>query len=113
MRQVGEQLPVLVEDLRADRNAQLGMLTGSTVLQRAAAVAATLRLDPLVRPEAGEVAQIRVGDQHDVPAGAAVAAVRPALGNVLLATERQAAVAAPPRLHVDAGAIVEHGPVIP
>ena len=108
MRQVGEQLPVLVEDLRADGNAQLGVLTGRTVLQRAAAAAATLGLDALVRPEAGEVAQVGVGDEHDVAAGAAVAAVGPALGNVLLATEREAAVAAPPRLHVDAGAIVEH-----
>ena len=56
----------------------------------------------------GEVAEIGVGDEHDVAAAAAVAAVGPALRHVLLAPEAQAAVAAAARQHLDAGAIVEH-----
>src|SRR5204863_6399271 len=78
-------------------------------LQRAPPVPAPAGPDALVRPEAGQLAKIAVRNEHDVTAGAAVAAVRSAFRHVLLATERKAAVAAPPRLHVDAGAIVEHG----
>ena len=72
---------------------------------RLAAAGAELRL----RPEAGEVAQSRVGSEDDVAAAAAVAAVGTALRHVLLAPEAQAAVAAAARLHLDAGAIVEQG----
>ena len=43
-----------------------------------------------------------------VAAAAAVAAVRPALGHVRLAPERQAAVAARAGADLDAGAVVEH-----
>src|SRR5581483_6734076 len=56
-----------------------------------------------------EVAQRRVGDQHDVAAAAAVAAVGAALGHVLLAAEAEAAVAALPGLDANPGPVAEHG----
>jgi hypothetical protein len=60
---------------------------------------------PLSPLELGEVAEIRIADEDDVAAGTAVAAVRAALGDVLLPAEAQRTVAAAPRLHVDAGAV--------
>ena len=108
VRQVCEQLPVAVEDLRADGHAQLSVFTGRTVLQRAAAATTALRFEALIRPKARQIAQVRLRDEHDVAAGTAVPAVRTALGHVLLAAEREPAVTAAPRLHVDACAIVEH-----
>jgi len=79
------------------------------VLQRAAPVAAAAGLHALIRPERREVTQILLGEENDIAAGTPVAAIRTAFRNVLLAAKREAAVATPPRLHVDAGAIVEHG----
>ena len=78
------------------------------MLAAAAARAALAGLEPVARAESRQVAQVGVGDEHDVAAGAAVAAVRPALGHVLLAPEAERPVAAAPGLHVDAGAVVEH-----
>ena len=69
MREVREQVPSVVEDLRADRHAQLGILAGGAVLQRPAAAAAALGLEALIRPKPRQVAQIRLGDEHDVAAG--------------------------------------------
>jgi len=73
-----------------------------------AAVAAAAPFEPALAPEPREVAQVLVGRQHDVATLAAVAAVGPALRDVLLAAEAQRAVAAAPRLHVNAGAVAEH-----
>ena len=56
--------------------------------------------------EALEVAQRVVADEHDVAAATAVAAVGAALGDVGLAAEAEAAVAAGAGLHVDARTIV-------
>src|SRR5205814_374187 len=53
-------------------------------------------------------AHVGVHLQHDAAALAAVAAVGPALGHVLLAPEADAPVAAASRLHVDLRLIVEH-----
>ena len=78
------------------------------VLARAAAVAAALRVEDRLGAERREVAQVRVGDDDDVAAAAAVAAVRPAFGHELLAAEAEAAVTAAARLDADACAIVEH-----
>ena len=69
---------------------------------------APARPDLLVRPDAREVAPARVGDEHDVAAAAAVAAVGPALGDELLAAEMDRAVAAAAGDHGQSGAIVEH-----
>ncbi len=59
-----------------------------------------------------EVAQRVVAHEHDVAAAAAVAAVGAALGDVGLAAEAQAAVAAAAGLDVDARAIV-HAMILP
>src|SRR5204863_377640 len=69
---------------------------------------AAARLEDALRTERGEVAQVGVGDQNDVAAASAVPAVRPALGDELLAAKAQPAVAATSGLHRDAGPIVEH-----
>src|SRR5205814_9876631 len=106
--EIGDQLPVPVENLRADRHAHVDRLPGRAVLQRTAAGLAVPRPEPAPRAKRREVAQVGVGDQDDVAAGAAVAAVGAALRDVLLAAEVQAPVAAATRLHADAGAVVEH-----
>src|SRR5205085_10533951 len=107
-RQIGDQLLVLVEDLRADGNADLGRLARGAVLERAAPRLTAAGLERLARAERREVAEIRVGDEHDVAAGAPVTAVGPPFRHVLLAPEVQAAVAAATRLNADAGAVMEH-----
>ena len=50
-----------------------------------------------------------IGDEDDDAAVAAVAAVGAALGDVLLAPERDAPVAAVAGFHVDVGFVDEHG----
>jgi hypothetical protein len=72
------------------------------------AVGAALRLEVRGEAKLGQIAQILVGDQLDVAAVSAVAAVRPAAGNELLAAEADAAVTAAAALHEDGGAIREH-----
>jgi hypothetical protein len=62
----------------------------------------------LIRAERRQIAQIVIGDEHDVAARTAVAAVRPSLGNVLLPAERETAVAAAAGLHVKSDAVVKH-----
>jgi hypothetical protein len=57
----------------------------------------------------GEIPQRRVRDEDDVAAVAAVAAVGAALRDVLLAAERQAAVAAATGLQVKLCAVGERG----
>jgi hypothetical protein len=76
------------------------------VAERALAVTASLRLEVHAAPEALEVAQVVVAHEHNVAAPSAVTAVGAALGNVGLAAEAEAAVAAGTGLHVDAGTIV-------
>src|SRR5439155_10028662 len=110
--EVGDQLPVLVEDLRADGHAHVDRLPGRSVLQRTAAGLAVPCFEPAPRTKCGEVAQVGIRNQDDVAAGAAVAAVRAALRDVLLPAEVQAAVAAATRLHADAGAVVEHAGLV-
>ena len=61
---------------------------------------AALGLPVLLHGEAGEVVGVRVGPEDDRPAVAAVAAVRAALGDVLLPPERRGPAAAVPALHV-------------
>jgi hypothetical protein len=58
--------------------------------------------------EEGKVAQVGIGEQQDVAAVAAVAAVRAALGNVLLAPEAERAVPAASAADLDPRPIVEH-----
>src|SRR5581483_3612754 len=58
--------------------------------------------------KAGKVAELRVGDEHDVAPGPAVAPVGAALRDVLLAAEGERAVSPAPRLNVDRRTVVEH-----
>ena len=106
-REVGDQLALGAVRLRPDRDRELDRGAVGAVLARAAARLAAAGLELRLRAERGEVAQAGVGDEDDVAAAAAVAAVGPALGHVLLAPEAQASVAAAARQHLDAGAIVE------
>ena len=69
-------------------------LAVGAVALRALPVAAALGAEVRAAAEALQVAQVVVAAQHDVAAAAAVAAVRAALGDVRLAPEREAAVAA-------------------
>ena len=108
MREVGEQPSLVVEHLCADGDVELGVGARGTVLQRTAAASAAAGLDVLIRAKRRQIAEVVIRDEHDVAARAAVAAVRPSLGNVLLPAKGEAAVAAAARLHVDSDAVVEH-----
>src|SRR5439155_23296733 len=79
------------------------------VLAGTSPVHAAGSLDPPSPLERGEVAKRRVGDQDDVAAVAAVAAVGTALGNELLAAEAERAVAALSGLDVNRRTVAEHG----
>ncbi len=95
-------------DLRAGRHGDHERVAVGAVALGALAVPAALRAEVRLAAEALEVAQVVVAAQDDVAAAAAVAAVGPALGDVRLAAERQAAVAARAGAHLDPGAVVEH-----
>ena len=58
-REIGDQLRILVEDLRADRHAHLDRLPGGAVLQCAAAGLAVPRLEPATRAKRLAHAAIR------------------------------------------------------
>src|SRR5581483_12385454 len=91
VREVGDEV-ASVEDLRPDGDGHLDRLAVGAVAAAAAAVPAPARGDPAAAPERGEVAERGVGDQRDVAAPPAVAAVGAALRDVLLAPEREPAV---------------------
>ena len=59
-------------------------------------------------PEAREVPERSVRDDHDISAATAVAAIGPAFRYMRLAPEGDHAVAAVSTSHVDARAVVEH-----
>ena len=111
VREVGDELPVLVEHLRPHGDAELDGLAVRAVLARPASAAAAPGREPAPRAEGRQVAQIRVRGEHDVAAAPSVTAVGSALRHVFLPAEAERAVTAAPRLHVDAGAIREHAAV--
>ena len=106
--EVGYHVSVVVEDLRADRNAKLDVVAVRAVLLPAAAGTAAAGGEPLLAREARQVAPARIGHGDDVAPAAAVAAVRPALRDMLLTAEAEPAVAAAARLDADLGSVVEH-----
>ena len=106
-RQVGDEPPVAVEHLRAERHAYLRILTVGSMLAASAAAPALAGAHPSDPPKRREIAKRGVGDDEHVAAAPSVAAVRPALGHVLLAPEAERAVAAASCLDVDLRAIVE------
>ena len=93
-------------DLRARGHAHDLLGPVGAVALGALAVAAAAGLDVHVLAEALQVAQRVVADHDHVAAAAAVAAVGSALGDVGLAPEADAAVAAAPGAHVDLRPIV-------
>ena len=101
-------MPFGVEHLRADGDAQHGVLAVRAVLPSSAARTPTARRVLPPRPERRQVAKVGVGNEHDVPAVAAVTPVRPTSGHVLLAPEAERAVTTTPGDRGDAGAVVEH-----
>ena len=108
VREIGDRhLAAGVVDLRAERHVDDRVLAVPAGLAAALAVHAALAAQVPAEAERREVAHVRVGEQHDVAAVAAVAAVGPALRHELLAPERHAAVAAASRLDHDGRAIVE------
>jgi hypothetical protein len=109
MREVGEQAALLVEHLRADGNAELDRLARRAVAVGTLSVASTPGLETSLSAEVAEVPKIGVGQEDDVAAPTAVAAVRPSPRDVLLPAEAERAVPAAAARHLDAGAVVEHG----
>jgi hypothetical protein len=79
------------------------------VTVRALAVAPAFAAEVTLTLKEGEIAQVGVCHEGDVAALPAVAAVRPALGDVLLAAKADRAVAAATALDRDAGLVVEQG----
>src|SRR5262249_62399142 len=108
-REIDDEVAVRIEDLRPHRDRQIDTLAVGAVLAGAAASPPAPALELALAAEARQVAQVRFCDKDDVAAAAAVPAAGAAFRDVLLAPKAQRAVAAAPRLHVNAGAVVEHG----
>jgi hypothetical protein len=109
MREIGEEMAAVVEDLGAHRYGELDRIPARSVLRLSLPVPATPTLEPALALEEREVPQIGLGEQDDVPAVSPVSTVRTTLRHVFLAPKAQRAVSAAAASHLDAGAIVEHG----
>ena len=108
-RQVGDELLVVVEDLRPRRDPELDVVPSGAVLVVALARATPPAFELLAAAERREIAESRIADEHDVATRPAVAAVRAPFGHELLAAEAEPAVAPTPGLHFDAGPVLKHG----
>ncbi len=108
MREIGDQL-VAVANLRPDGNPKLDVGPVGAVLTGATTVAALERNDHPPALVHGKIPEGWVGEEDDVAAIAAIAAVWPALGHVLLAAKRQATVASSAGLDMNFRAVAEHG----
>ena len=92
--EVGQQAPVGVAHLGADRHLDQGRLAGLAVAVLAGAVAAALTLEMDLVAEVGEIAELPGGGDHDVTPGTAVAAVGTAARHVF--SRRKLTEPAPP-----------------
>jgi hypothetical protein len=108
MREIGDEMPIGVEHLRADGDAKHGVVACRTVLPCSTAGTPASRRVLALRPKRREIAEVWVGDEHNVAAVTSVTAVRPTPGHVLLAPEAERAVSTTPGDRGDAGAVVEH-----
>jgi hypothetical protein len=106
--EVGDEPLVGVVDLSPDWHADLRVVAVRAVLLAPAAIPASPGRDASDATEPGKVSQARIDAYDDVAAAPSVTAVRAALGDVLLAAEAQAAVAATPRFDVDLRSVVKH-----
>jgi hypothetical protein len=107
MRKVRDEMTFGVEDLRADRDAQFDVVSVCTMLPGAASRPAATGDPTPLRAERRQVAEVGIGDEHDVSAAATVPAVGAAARYVLLAPEGERAVSPTPCRRSDAGAVVE------
>jgi hypothetical protein len=107
VREIREHTAVLVEHLSPHGYVELDGGAGGAVTVRALAVAPALAAEDTLPLKESEVAQVAVRYEDDVAALAAVAAVRPALGDEFLAAKANRAVAAATALDRDAGPVVE------
>src|SRR6185312_7926234 len=99
-----------VDDSRADRHPDRGVLTAAAIHVAAHAVLATLCLELALVAEVDQRVQAFVGDQPHAATLAAVAAVGTTERNELLAPETGAPIAAVAGLHFDVGFVDEfHG----
>ncbi len=101
------QLAARVVDLGAERHVHDRVTAAPARLAASFAVHAALTPQVALEAERREIAHVGIGEQHDIAAVSAIAAVGPALGHELLAPEGDAAVAAPAGLHDHRRAIVE------
>src|SRR5260364_126913 len=102
---VDQGLAVLVEDLGADGNLEHHRLAAGAVAVLARPVSASLGLEMLLVAVVDQGVEAIDGFDHDIAATAAIAAVRPAELDELLAPERNATVAAVAGAHIDLGFI--------
>src|SRR5262249_6776187 len=100
--------PVPALYLRPRRHEHHERVTVGAVAQGALPVPTAVGPIMAAATEGLQVAQRVVAAQHDVATAAAVAAVRPALGHVGLAPERQRPVAAAPGPDLDVRTIRKH-----
>jgi len=107
-REVGEELALLALHLGAERDVDLGRGAVGAVSSPAAPAATTSRGEHWTAAQGRQVAERGIGDQHHVPAPAAVATVGATLRHVLLAAEAERAVAPPAGADDDPDTVVEH-----
>ena len=102
VRKVLQHVPMLgVDDDGAGRDVDHQVVGRAAVALGAAAGLAVLGLPLAAVGQGGQAIDALSGQQHDAAAVAAVAAVRPAAGNVFLPAETDAAVAPLARLHAN------------
>jgi hypothetical protein len=99
---------ISIHDDRAGRHANDEVFRTATVAARSLAVLAALRFPALPVGQCRQRIDTRLSDHDDAPAVAAVAAVRPAARDVLLATKAHAAITAAARFDFNGDAIDEH-----
>src|SRR6185312_14267891 len=97
---------------RSGRYGDHPVLSPLTVLALAPAMLAATRAEVPAAAERNQVAALRVTDQHDIAAAAAVTAVGPASRHMRLAPEADRAVAAAATLDVDRRSVEEHAPKV-
>ena len=113
VREVGQALGMLhggrveLPDHSPQRNLQQQVLAVLTILFRALAVRTALGTEMVLETVVDQGGELGVGNDHDVAAAPAVAAIGSSLGHERLAPERHAARAAVAAAHIDAAHIGE------
>jgi len=108
-REIRDQPPLGIEELRTDGHADLDVLPVRAVLLASAPVATAPRAQVLHAPKRRQVAQREIRQDDDVAPVPSVATVGTTLRHELLAAEAETPVASATGLGVDLRPIVEHG----